>query len=198
VVHAEEDGPGSLAIGVHGMGGEWNSGRPTFRWKSSDKLSFDFTPVITIEDGNGNNMYNDYGGTNDYEGRTYGLNVGMVRQIRNIGGLSLGWRAEIGYVYGSFGSIYAYSSPFPGSSSSHQRRRSIDLGFGPDLEYFPAAVPGLSIGASAQIHYQYMSDHYQSAAIYTESFLSPTSSEYGVRQTRLNLLGELLTIRYYY
>lgn len=178
VVYAEDDHPGSLAIGVHGIGTQWNYGRPTLRWRPSDGWAFDFTPVISRRDDHDNL-------DNKYKSDTYGLNFGVIKQSRNSGGLFIGWRMEIGYEYTK---TIIRSGSYYSSSSNYERERTIDLGFGPDLEYFVPVVPGLSIGASAQIHYRYESDkyHYES---------NPEIADYNAR---LDLLGELLTVRYYF
>lgn len=199
VVYAEESAPGSFAVGVHGMGDEWDTGRPTFRWRSSDKWAFDFTPVITIGDNNGHSEYS--GGdssSNAFKAKTYGLNVGAVRQVRNANGLSIGWRAEIGYVYTSVESSSELNVAFGNWQSFNERWRYIDLGFGPDLEYFIPGVPGLSIGASAQIHYQYISARHHSLTIYPGWSMAVPGANASTRENNYSLLGELLTIRYYY
>lgn len=203
VGYAEDSAPGSLGIGVHGMGGEWSTGRPTVRWKASDKWAFDFTPVLTIDDFNENNEGSSSLGANDSKYRTYGLNVGVVRQIRNVGGLSIGWRAEAGYVYSlnESSSQYMYTlSPMIGTGVGVDRRESIDLGFGPDLEYFIPGVPGLSLGASAQIHYRYTSAHYHSTSSNTYGGVTLYSPPFqdAYHENTLSLIGELLTVRYYY
>jgi hypothetical protein len=203
VGYAEDSAPGSVAIGVHGMGTEWNEGRPTVRWRASDKWVFDFTPVLTIDDFNEGHESSSTLGANDSKYRVYGLNVGVVRQVRNMGGLSIGWRAEAGYVYSlnESGSQFMYPSlSMVGAGVGVDRRESIDLGFGPDLEYFIPGVPGLSLGASAQIHYQYTSAHYHSTSSYTSggvTFYSPPVQD-AYHENTLSLIGELLTIRYYY
>lgn len=200
VVSAEERSPGSLALGVHGLGTQWSYGRPTLRWKYSDRMSFDFTPVATLDDTTGHGNSFDSNGVNDGKSSTYGLNVGLVRQLRTVAGFSLGWRTEIGYTYGVQEYRSAYSSPQSGtsaSSGSQGRWRDIEFGFGPDAEYFVAAVPGLSIGASAQIHCRYTSQryHYQTTS---SGYMLSGSVDDTSRRTTLSLIGELLTLRYYY
>lgn len=201
VGYAEDSAPGSLAIGVHGIGGEWSSGRPIARWKASDTWAFDFTPVLTVQDFNDNNSQSDtsVNMNNSTRQRLYGLNVGVVRQIRNVGGLSIGWRAEVGFQYNHIERSSEFTMPpITEPGSSNERREIIDLGFGPDLEYFVPVVPGLSIGASAQIHYQYSSDHYHSSTTAIGVVVPPSQFQDSSRQTTLTLIGELLTIRYYY
>lgn len=203
VGYAEESAPGSVAVGVHGIGTEWNEGRPTVRWRASDKWAFDFTPVLSVEDLNTSSDNSSSLGANDSRARVYGLNVGVVRQIRNAGGLSIGWRAEAGYVYTYVEANSLQMNAFwpgYGSDLTVGRRQAIDLGFGPDLEYFVPGVPGLSLGASAQIHYRYTSDHYHSTYSSTYPGLTYYSPPYqdAYHDNSLALIGELLTVRYYY
>lgn len=187
LAYAEEDGPGTLSIGLHGIGSQWNYGRPMLRWRPSDSWAFDFTPTVRTSDGNDHSSSS---GSSDMSNDSYGLNVGIVKIFRNIAGASVGWRVEVGYTYQSYSNSYDYSgTPY----SYHDRTQLFDLGFGPDLEYFVPAVPGLSIGASAQIHYRYVSDTYASTS--TTSFMSYSRS---YREKNIDLLGELLTIRYYF
>jgi len=178
LVHAEDVRPGSLAIGVHGIGAEWNYGRPMLRWRPSDNWAFDFTPTLSTADA---------GGISDRETGLYGMNVGIVKQIRNVGGVSVGWRMELGYTYSTNSSSSISSSIY----TSNYRSKFTDVGFGPDLEYFVPAVPGLSLGASAQIHYRYI------IAKNTYNY-ALTSYNDSYHESMIDLMGELLTVRYYF
>lgn len=185
LAYAEDDGAGSLSIGLHGIGSRWNYGQPMLRWRPSDSWAFDFTPTVHVrEAGDTDNQ----GGSTDYDGDTYGLSVGIVKMFRSIAGISIGWCVEVGYAYSSFSSSYDYSGT---TNSSNYRTQIIDFGFGPDFEYFVPSIPGLSIGASAQIHYRYVSETY--------NYEYPsTSYSASYRAKNIDLLGELLTVRYYF
>ena len=84
----EEEEQGTLAVGVHGIGGFWVYGQPMFRWRPSDNWAFDFTPVTYGNDGRSE--------LSRSESDTYGLNIGIVKLVRKIGGVSAGWKTELG------------------------------------------------------------------------------------------------------
>jgi hypothetical protein len=179
---AENEQQGQMAIGAHGIGSQWNYGQPMVRWNKTEELAIDFTPIISERNG---------GGSGKSKSETYGLNVGIVKRHRMPGGLSLGWRVELGYDYTSSGSEYTSGSY---SSSYHDRYQHIDLGVGPDLEYFVQSIPGLSVGAYSQIHYRYTIDNYHSS---NSSFI-PAESQSNSYVSQVDLMGELLVVRYYF
>jgi len=167
IVKAEPTG--KLGIGFQGVGTMYTQGAPTVRWLKSEKTYFDFTPMI-----NYNNQNNStYSPSNTFY--SYGLNVGLIRNINTDKGINFNYRCELGY-------IYSYQN---GGAGAPAKQNQLTLGIGPDLEYFIPVIPNLSIGATGVIRLTYTD--YQNS-----------SGPYNIHTTAVQLFGQILTVRYYF
>jgi hypothetical protein len=167
---ASSEYPGKLALGVHGAGSMFNNGSPRATWMINPRNAVDLTPIFL---GRATREINTIRNSD-----TLGLNIAWIRTLSEWGGLRLGVAAEAGYTH----------SNYHDSSNYRQNQTTYQLGLGPDLEYFIPACPQLSIGARTVIRY----------SLYEDREINPGGpSSHGLTRT-ISLLGEGLSIRYYF
>jgi len=166
---------GTFAVGFQGIGSLYSHGNPTVTWRTTQKTSFDFTPSISYSSNSNTSI-----GTMHYKNHRYGLNVGLVRNLRSTSGLNCNGLVELGYCF-SYGTSQSTWGTYTKSHSSQ-----VDFGLGPDLEYFVSGVPGLSVGTRGVVRLSYIDGR--------SNEMGPTHEcGFSVR-----LLGQIFTIRYYF
>jgi len=160
----------SLALGFEGIGSEWGTGKPTLRWKRSDRISWDFTPTIQFR------TESEPGSTDSY---TAGLNVGRIKSWKVAEGLHLGIRNELGYTVS-----WSRAMTQANDRSTLTKNYHVDYGIGPDIEYFIPSFPQLSLGAQAIVH-----------LLYGETRSGDMDQRKGFSS---DIQAQIFTIRYYF
>jgi hypothetical protein len=164
----------NAAIGFQTLGGEFTSGNLTMRWHLSPNTSFDASPIVLVSK-------TDTNGPADTKTERYGLNIGLVKNIATMGGLTSGIRFEGGYDYRYDSQD---SSAFPQSSAG--KGYDWNVGVGPDFEYFIPTISRLSLGAQGM--FGYTSSYH--------SIFSQTAHDQ--KDTTIGFKGAIFTLRYYY
>lgn len=174
-----DDTLGTVAAGVHGVGSQWGVGKPFLQWKAKDTLSFEATPLLNVSEPAGDGV----------QTRSYGVNVGVIKELHKTGGLSTGLRLDLAYNYSRTVNSYSGSTP----SESITRQNKVIVGIGPAFEYFVEFIPGFSIGAHASVNYEYYKNQNRRNGSGAFVFIGN-----GGRGYRVTFVGELLTMRYYF
>jgi len=184
VSFAESDN-GTFALGFQGIGNIYANARPTVRWRKSDSYSFDLTPTFSYQD-NGETLT-----TSKTNISNYGLTLGIIKNLKETQGLRIGWLTNLGYTYG-----YENITPKSNQSTSYNYNNYVlNVGIGPDFEYFIPVFPRISIGAQAIAQYQYVETTYKSTAGPSSRTATQTDQTHS---SNITLLGEVFTARYYF
>lgn len=167
-----------VALGFQGIGNIYQDGFPTLRWRKSQKNAFDLTLDLDIDNSSQSQSY-------DSESQNYGIDLGWVRNIRENDSVKIGLLWQVGYTYGHSSADYPPSWNGITSSTMYQ----VSAGVGPDLEIFIKKIPGLSIGATGIVEFNY------SETKSKKNFSPGTSLS---ESKELNIRGQVLTLRYYF
>jgi hypothetical protein len=175
---SEVGSPARFALGVQGIGTMYGNGNPNLTWILSPTYSLELTPIFS-----GQKLMDSPSHVSDNNSDRWGLNVTVTRLFMAHGGLRIGGLFEVAYAH----SYSHYPDPTVYQNyKSHQD--TVDIGFGPDFEYFIPAVPNLSIDARCALRYTYS----QTKGYHNGGGFSETISQ------AEELVGQGLTLRYYF